>query len=345
MIKKDMNRKKRYGKCIEHRKVAVTKTSLDVLEAVFSQELVRTNHLYGLLPHRHPSGLLNTLRILHEAGLLEKVGDRPSKLTTAINIYDPDIYLLTDEGERFLMNRRTPVRYVNTYRPRGDYRIEHLHKLGISDSIANIRNGARATPCTIVGEGAIKQISGLDPHLPLKLPVTVRSNLSGVWRSWSGDLTPDGLFAIQYEDGRQSFVALEYQNTGAVRANTFLGTSSMRRKYLGYVDAYYNKSFQRHWNIPNLRVLCIFAQDDDYRASLKLGAELFPEGNPMFLHIHLPKYHETSSGFLLAPKPFPGLFSAPLTRIGKEPVALYDATEDPSKFQFRKQGLPALMGT
>lgn len=306
-------------------KLNVTKHSLDVLQAIFEQELIRSTHLDHLLPHRHFFGLRQTLARLHKAGMVSKVRDATQ------NIYCPDIYYLTPEGEKFLTECRGELdRYVCTYRPREDYRIEFQHKLGIADTIANLRAGAVENGCRFISQGEIERSHGLNPGEPLKLPATAEKELGGQFRSWKGDLEPDGLFGIEYPDGTKTFIALEYQRTGKIRVNALYGVSSMLRKYLAYANIYQNKTFKTEWGIPNLRVLFVFSQPNDHNQSLKLGAELFPKGSPMFLHIHQPAHHETKSGLLVAPKPNPSLFTEPLNRAGLEPATLFDTKKVPT---------------
>lgn len=296
-----------------------TKAQLDVLQLIYEQEYIRTPHLSALLPHRDYSGMTRTLQALKQQGLIVRFRN---------NMYSTYIFHITEAGKKVLFKHRSPHHYVRTYRPLDDYRIEFQHKVGIAETIANLRIGAVANGCRIVSQGEIEEGIGKEDNLPLNLKATA------VWDGhpsspWEGFVQPDGVFSIEYPDGKRSNIFLEYQRCGKVKVNTLLGISSMRRKYLSYEDIY-RKQTQKQLGLNSFRVLFVFTKEEDLKRSLKLAEEMYPSGNPLCLHIFQPEFRETPTGMLITLEANPELFTSPMQRAGLEPTLLYDPEKDPS---------------
>lgn len=296
-----------------------TKAQLDVLQLIYEQEYIRTPHLSHLLPKRDYSGMTRTLQALKQQKLVVRFRN---------NMYSTYIFHITDAGKKVLFKHRSPHHFVRTYRPLDDYRIEFQHKVGIAETIANLRAGALVHDCKIISQGQTEEAIGKEDNLPLKLKATA------VWEGhpsspWNGVIEPDGLFSIEYPNGQRSNFFLEYQRCGKVKVNTLLGISSMRRKYLTYTDIYQTGEF-KSLGLNSFRVLFVFSKEEDFRRSLKLCEEMYPNGNPLFLHIFQPEFRETPTGMLITPEANPELFTSPMHRAGLEPVALYDPKKDPS---------------
>lgn len=325
----DKQRKRRYGNNLRNpKKLTARATTLDVLQVVFEQELVRSTQIDRLL-NREPDGIRRTLKILHQGGMVCKPEDKAEDLTTEVNHYAPDVYFISDAGVRFLFDYREPTLFVNTYRPRGDFRIEFKHKLGIAETIANLRAGALQHGCRLVSQGELEREVGKEDALPVKFPASAQCAIDGHHREWTGELEPDGFFAIEYPDGKRSYIALEYQREGKIRPKTLLGVSSMRRKMLAYVNAQENGSYAP-FTMRYMRVLFVFSKQSAYNESISLAEELFPNGNPMFLFVYQPEYRQTEHGYLNAPHPNPDLIITPLHRTGLPEVPLFNPEKDPS---------------
>lgn len=322
-------RKRRYGNNLRlAKRPKAHATTLDVLQVIYEQELIRSTQIDQLVD-RPRDGIRRTLKMLHDKGMVSKVGDKPDDLITEINYYAPDVYYISEAGIKFLFDYREPDLYVNTYRPRGDHRIEYQHKLGIAETISNIRAGAKGSPCRFISQGELEREAGKDDGLPVKFPASASCEIDGRWREWKGELEPDGLFAIEYPDGARSYIALEYQREGKIRPKKLLGVSSMRRKMLAYVNAQQNRAYAP-FSMKYVRVLFVFSKVSAFNESLALAKEMYPDGNPMFLFTHQPEYRQTEHGFINAPRPNPELFITPLFRTGLAPIPLYDPEKDPT---------------
>ncbi|MBA4306978.1 MAG: hypothetical protein C0429_09615 [Sphingopyxis sp.] len=320
-------RKKRYSNNLRNPvKVAARATTLDVLQVIYEQEYIRSTQIDMLIP-RSRDGIRRTLQLLHRAGLVCKPEDKPEDLDVQVNNYAPDVYFISDAGERFLFDYREPDLYVNTYRPRGNVNIEYKHKLGIAETIANIRAGALQSPCRFISQGELEREAKREENQPIKFPATVACEIDGRARSWTGELSPDGFFAIEYPDGARSHIALEYQRKGKIDPKKLLGVSSMRKKMLGYVHIQENRAYAP-FSMRYMRVLFVFSKVSAFNESVNLAQELFPEGNPMFLFVHQPEYRQTEHGYLNAPHPNPALFTTPLYRTGLPAVPLYNPEKD-----------------
>lgn len=103
----------------------------------------------------------------------------------------------------------------------------------------------------------------------------------------------------------------------------------MRRKYLTYEDIYRSET-HKELGIKSFRVLFVFTQEADFRRSLKLANKMYPNGNPLCLHIFQPEFRETKTGMLITPEANPDLLTTPMARIGLAPVPLYIQEKDPS---------------
>lgn len=128
-----------------------TKAQLDVLQLIYEQEYIRTPHLSALLPHRDYSSLTRTLKTLESRNLIKRFRN---------NMYSTYIFHITEAGKKTLFKHRGPHHYVRTYRPIEDYRIEFQHKVGIAETIANLRVGALANGCRIISQGEIEENMG-----------------------------------------------------------------------------------------------------------------------------------------------------------------------------------------
>jgi len=297
-----------------------TKAQLDVLQLIYEQEYIRTPHLALLLPHRDYSGMTRTLKALETRKLIVRFRN---------NMYSTYIFHITEAGKKTLFKHRGPNHYVRTYRPIEDYRIEFQHKVGIAETIANLRAGAIEYGCRLISQGELEEGMGReDESAPLSIKAT--ATWAGHPSSpWNGFVQPDGVFAIEYPDGTRSNIFLEYQRCGKVKVNTLLGISSMRRKYLSYQDIYHSGA-AKELGFKSFRVLFVFTQEADYRRSLKLGSEMYPDGNPLCLHIFQPEFRETKTGMLITPELNPDLFVTPMSRAGLSDIPLYDPKKDPS---------------
>jgi DNA-binding MarR family transcriptional regulator len=296
-----------------------TKAQLDVLQVIYEQEYVRTPHLSLLLPHREYSGMTRTLKALERRKLIVRFRN---------NLYSTYIFHISEAGKQMLFRHRGPHHYVRTYRPITDYRIEFQHKVGIAETIANLRAGVAQHGCRLISQGELEEAIGKEDGLPFNIKATA------TWEGhpsspWTGFVQPDGIFSIEYPDGTRSNIFLEYQRCGKVKVNTLLGISSMRRKYLSYQDIYHSGA-AKALGFKSFRVLFVFSQEADFRRSLKLAQEMYPDGNPLCLHVFQPEYRETPTGMLITPEVNPGLFVTPLARAGLPDVPLYDPKKDPA---------------
>ncbi|MGX7894389.1 hypothetical protein [Tsuneonella sp. HG222] len=296
--------------------------SLDVLQVIYEHNLIRSRLIQTLLPQRHARGVLNTLMILKNARLITRI---------TIDRYDPDVYMITSEGEDFLFKHRgRPDVAVNFYRPREDYRIEFDHKLGISQTIGNVRAGLMETTARFIPHGEITRLAGIPDDVPLKLRVEGGCMIKGQWRALppKSYIEPDGIFGVEYAPGQANYFALEYQRTGKVRSDTLVGVSSMRKKYVGYGDIIINKRF-KEWGIANLAVLSVFTEEKDLTASLKLCGEMhpieqYPTGARPFYHTLQLPFRLTENGYSRAALPNPDLATDKWQRVGCDDRAIYE---------------------
>lgn len=325
-----MERKRRYGLTPEawKRPIFPHPATIELLETIYEHEPVRTSHLYQLYPDRSQNGLIRSIGILHRSAAVTKEGDDISELVRPVDYYSSDILHLTDKGARFLRNYREPDKVVNLYRPRGDFRLEREHKLGISDTLTNIRAAVMRSPVAFISQGRIERDFEKEGDKPLCLPASVTTTIKGRKYDWEGLVTPDGLFGLEYPDGTRKYVALEYQRAGKVEPNKLYGVSSMRRKYLAYADIAKSKVYKELWGVRNLTVLFVFSTQQKYNQSIKLAEELFPNGAPMFLHHCAPEFRVSDKGYIKDPEPDLELLTRPLHRVGLPPIALYDAERD-----------------
>ncbi len=293
----------------------------DVLRVLIEFDQLRSKHIAMLLPDRHPHGVLNTLKILHQAGLVEKPAEQFEYYN---NIYDPDIYRITKLGcEKYQETFSLPYRFVRLSRPRStkDPRIMFPHQMMICDSAADYVASARLHGVEPIAlDRILERVDQNKYKEPLRLffDIKHRFTKSKAVERKKDHLRPDNLIGFQYEDGA-AFFADEQQNTVPVRRNN-LSRDSMLRKLLAYADIQKRAEYRDQLQIGKLRVLFRFTKEEDFRDSLKLGKELFGR-HSMFLFAHVPAHAQLQR----APKPNPDVFKMEWHRIGMEPVTLLDA--------------------
>ncbi|MEJ6011421.1 hypothetical protein [Novosphingobium aquae] len=282
----------------------------------------------GLLPSRSAKGLEHTRTLLHAGWFVTKPAE------TQGDQFADDWHTLDTLGLDYLKEHRgLSPRAVKFYRPRGDYRGDFYHNLGVTEAIANIRAGLHQEEASFIPQEQIEWDFGKYDELPIAFPAKTSAVLKNGPVSWEGHIQPDAVFGVEYPGGGKNYFALEYQRAGPVRTNVLKGVSSMLKKYLAYADAHTSKTFKSEWGITGqktpLYVLFVFTTEIDYRASLKLCSELFPNGAPMFFHAHIAPTRKTPGGFTKPAYPFPEIATMKWERVGCGPKAIYE--KDPTE--------------
>lgn len=328
----------RFGKIEKAQPVRLSKEMVATLRVVEQMCLCRSS-LIVPLAGLYEDGTLRRLQKLRKAKLIEKEQHHGS------NISYPDVYKITEAG-RAALKAHFPHTddYVRLWQPktkrdklnpevRGKQRHDFIHSLQISDFIGNLRLGAYEYDFDIGSIGDIERLKQPESNRPLRLTAKAPKHpYNPSCPSWSGYLEPDGLFFITYNDGTKSYFALEAQNYGKVRDNTF-ESSSVLRKAVGYAWCIKERVFEEEWGITNLNVVFTFAHQEHYNEAKKLLLDLF-EGTPfarLFRVHYAPNYRiSEKSGSYQAPYPNPSLLTTPMWRPGAAPKAIYVPEEDPT---------------
>lgn len=301
----EVMRKPRHHRTRNNGNHRITENVIDVLMVLARYRYLRSSHLEALLPNRSADGLRRSLRRLYDHGYIDKPREQ---LRGYNNLYCSEIYMLDTKGQQLLSDRglASPL-ITRLYRDRTDAPIRQFaHAMMICDTLASIEAGAIQAGITFIPwTEIVKDKKGN----PLKFPISIVHN----HESHNGFLVPDGLFGLDYGDGKIAYFALEAEHYNPIRP-TNLKRASTLKKLLGYRDIVRNQVYKHQLGIGNLRVLVVAPNPTRTLHQVELLEELVGKSH-LFLFHPIPVQEELYK----APPPFPELFDAPWMRAGLEP--------------------------
>lgn len=300
---KETMRKSRNRRANVNMKHVVTKNLLDVLLLLSRYKYLRSNHIRQLLPHRSSVKIGDSLRRMYDLGYI----DRPKEGKRGYNShYCCEIYTLDTKGEKLLAERGlAPAQVTRLHRDKSDApHKQFAHAMMICDTLASIEIGAIAAGVEFIPWTDI--VANCDDPKPLNLPCTI----SHKGETLSKNVIPDGLFGLEYSNGKTAYFALEAEHYNPIEPKT-LNRASTLRKFLSYRDIVKNQVYKQKLQVGNLRVLVVAPTPARSTHQVELLERLVGKSH-LFLFHPVPVQEE----LLKAPPPFPELFTAGWHRAG-----------------------------
>lgn len=175
-------------------------------------------------------------------------------------LYRPIIYELDSNGEQALRNhgRYDPAQAVAWLRRGREGHVTLPHSVMICEALASIELGIREKP-----ELRFIPWSEIHAAMPEKvrtsqfshcLPANISHKFGRETHHSKKALMPDAVFGIEYPTGVR-FFALECDRDHEPLKRSNLNQTSYLRKILQYQDVATNRTFKKHWGLPNLLVL------------------------------------------------------------------------------------------
>ncbi|SEN54122.1 Replication-relaxation [Roseovarius tolerans] len=306
-------RKSRYTRSKEPSVLVMTTGRTRILEALNRYQFLRTSHIHGLIENTCFNRTQRQLRALWDAKLI----DRPKEQLWAYNgLFNEEIYTLDKRGIEYLQEQdKNSETATNLYRGKGTtYRKYFSHSMMICDTLASIEMGSLGTDVRYIPMSEI--LAGTDDPKPLQLTCTVTHDFGGrVETSKSKHLVPDGIFGLEYSNGKKAYFVLEAENTSTIHPSTLKRSSSFLKKLIGYRDIVKTQVYKEKLGVGNMRVIVVAPTDTRSNNQRKLVEDLVGKSH-LFLFASVPTHSVNAKGMLRSPKPCPELFTAEWHRAG-----------------------------
>lgn len=282
---------------------------LAVLTLLARYRFLRGTSVTGLLDA--PRATVHySLRKMFDQGLLEKTQNQRGK---ANNPYYSDIYQITKEGTRYILDKPTevtnlapvdvtePVRYFE-------------HTMMICDTLSSIEIGVKQSGLEFISQGDI--LSRMKDVTSLSLPYKVRYTFpSGRAETRTSHAVPDGMFGIRYPGNVTRLFLLETEHLSPC-SRTTLKSSSTFRKVLAYQDIQKSGAIKQ-FGKSAFNVLLVFPTLDRMHNARDMVKDTFGSSD-LFLFGQQDVQERTFE----STKPNPGLVTEPWKRAGKSDISI-----------------------
>ncbi|MFG6542646.1 replication-relaxation family protein [Sulfitobacter sp. M22298] len=296
----------------------ITSEMLETLELLARYKYLRSSFIEQLLGV-DKRAMNYRLQLRREQGYVYK----PKEQRRGYNsLHSPRIHAITKKGEQVLIDHdRHPLRVTQLDRKPSYWPARNFtHSMMICDVLASIEIGLKGTGCRLIPWTEIIERATVDD--PVRLPFSFTYE----GRNVTGKLVPDGLFGIQYPDGKASFFALETEH-GQPLTRSHFNSGSTKKKLLAYKAIIDAKTYQQT-GAPNLRVLFVAPTRVRSENMAALAVDLFNTTTNFLFH-DVP----VQEILLDAPPPFPNLVTSHWMRAGYDAIPLYSEVSDVPKTQ------------
>ena len=299
-------RKPRYKRAKTASALRPRESTFEVLALLYQFKALRSSHIEMHLPQRHARGLRHSLRNLFDHGLIDKVGGPK-------NLYQHDIYTLTQKGLELLALRDLPPRFVTS---RGElgmaFYTEFAHSMMVIDLLSNLKAGADRRGVRMI---ACEEIAAqTNSARPFEFAASYIYETSETRRKISTSVKPDGFVGFEYPNGKKAYFAIEAERQNPVSPDKDIRAAtraSAKKKFLTYRHVVKTGVFKK-LGIGNMRVLLVAPTPTKISNKFEVGEQLVGQSH-LFLGHWLPVSDGTS------PPNMPQLFDAPWARIGLPP--------------------------
>lgn len=285
---------------------------LAILSLLTRYPFLRGAALYGLLDTQGYGyeAVKKRLRILFDHGLVDKVSNLGPK--TRPNYNASDVYRISRQGQQRLNElptATTNLHALDTERPAKEFK----HSMMICDALVSIEVGVAQTGCTFLSQGDIfNRLANQPEHLAL--PYHIQWSWDGRTEKRESAINPDGIFGIEYPDGKSRLFLLEAEHWSPTTRTT-LKNSSTFRKVLAYRSIKATKT--KVYGKSNFNVLFVFPTADRTYNAREMVKDTFGE-EPTFLFQTQPVMEQE----LRDVKPNPELFTGVWLRPGLPDVSI-----------------------
>ena len=296
----------------------ITPELLDLLELLARYKYLRTSFIRDLLGAGQ-KGIIHQLQLRRKQGYIYQP---PEQRRGYNNLWSPRIHAITKKGEQVLIDHnRHPLRVTQLDRKPSLWPAKNFaHSMMICDTLASIEIGLKGSGCRLIPWTEIVERATTED------PLRMEFSFSHEGTSVRGKLVPDGLFGIQYPDGKASFFALETEH-GQPLTRSHFNSGSTKKKLLAYKAICERKNYQQT-GAPNLRVLVVAPTRQRSENMAALAVDLFGSSS-LFLFHDIP----VQELIFKAPPPFPDLATSHWMRAGYDAIPLYSEVSDVAKDQ------------
>jgi len=237
----------------------ITPRHLRILGILQGYRFLDANHIFALLGSGN-TNVRNALSdLFHEHGLVNRL---PQRGFLRDPLYDSEVYELSDEGSTLLAERADQVASATWLKQtRYGARTLAAHNLAICHVVASIEaaaatSGLRFITCTEVLARAPQTTQ--QSRQPFAIPSAISHQFSsGRRQRYDGQVLPDAIFGLQYQNGSFRCFALEIDRGTMPLTRSSLDETSYLRKLLQYGEVISRGAYKAHFGMTSTPLLLL----------------------------------------------------------------------------------------
>lgn len=264
-------------------------------------------------------GFYKLVQLRRDQGIIDYVKDQDQFNNEHCSY---DIYTLTNKGHRLAdefgiyppeVTRLERRKFHKGERGFQNVKVRNFaHAMMICNVLNSLEIACNQHGLRFISWGEIKAL--MKNPKDIVLPYSVIHNGERV----EGKLVSDGLFGIEWPDGKRSYFIIECENTGVPSRSDLKNQNSFLRKSIGYNHIIRSKSYQEPLGVKNLRVLVCSSEEWRTEGQIEVVEKELGPSN-IFLFMKVPEHHADSRTV----EPFPEILTWDWRRAGMDPTSLY----------------------